>query len=222
MRRILLLTCLMATLGAQGSLRVVAVTRKGLPPFQVADRIYRLAGADAGSLRVGQRLLVRRAGLPKALGHLRITEVQGAEADSVFLPSGTAYPMKGDGATLELLAPLPDLPDPGPGPEALPAMLQPGIEAPPREGLLYFLPQQADLSPAGHQKLQAWIAAWGTTGRWAVQVPTTHALSPALQRRRAEALQGALRALGIAHAEVETAARAADGRYDPTWVRHWD
>lgn len=222
MRQILLLFCLTATLGAQAALRIVAVTRKGLPPYQLADRIYRLEGAETEALRVGQRLQVRREGRPQALGHLCVTEVQAGGAEATFQPSGALYPMKGDTAWLVLLPPLPEVPGPGIDPAPLPAGHSNLAEAPPREGLLYFLPQQSDLSPAGREKLQTWVAAWGTGGRWAVQLPATPALSPALQLRRAGTLQQALRTLGIPQAAVETGARTAEGRYDPAWIRHWD
>jgi hypothetical protein len=95
-------------------------------------------------------------------------------------------------------------------------------EAPPREGILYFLPQRAELSPAGLKKLEDWVQEWGSGGRWAVQVPTAKAIKATLQKQRAEALQASLRALGIEPVQVETQPRTAEGKYDPTWIRHWD
>jgi hypothetical protein len=66
------------------------------------------------------------------------------------------------------------------------------------------------------------VEAWGAAGRWAVQVPATKALKPALQKQRAESLQAALRSLGIEGAMMEGGPRTADGKYDPAWIRHWD
>jgi hypothetical protein len=99
---------------------------------------------------------------------------------------------------------------------------QTAVEAPPREGLLYFLPQRAELSPAGVKKLEDWVQEWGSGGRWAVQVPTAKAIKPVLQKQRAESLQAALRALGIEGVKLETDPRTTEGKYDPAWIRHWD
>ncbi len=99
---------------------------------------------------------------------------------------------------------------------------RPAAPAPPREGLLFFLPQNAELSPAGLQKLEGWVRAWGPGGRWAVQVPAAKGLRPALQKARAEALVAALTRLGIPEVQVQEEPRTTDGRYDPAWVRHWD
>ena len=70
--------------------------------------------------------------------------------------------------------------------------------------------------------MEAWVRAWGVGGRWAVQVPSAKALPAALQKRRAEVLQAALRSLGVAQAKVETEPRTTDGKYDPAWIRHWE
>lgn len=171
---------------------------------------------------MGDRLLVKRSGEPQAIGHLRVVEVRGDQCESHFEPKGSTYPMKGD---LALREELKWLPVPGPlNVDPLPRALHPAVshEAPPREGLLFFLPQQAELSPAGLKKLEAWVSDWGAEGRWAVQVPSAKALPAALQKRRAEALLAALRSLGVAEAKLETLPRTAEGRCDPAWIRHWD
>jgi hypothetical protein len=200
----------------------VAVERKGLPPYEAADRIYRLDGGLDRGLRVGHRLTVRRSGEPKPLGHLRVSEVRGAYAEARFEPAEAGYPMKGDLVWHEELGGMPAFPVLDADPMPVPARPGAAPEAPPREGLLFFLPQRAELSPAGQQKLRAWVEAWGASGRWVVQVPATRALKPALQKQRAESLQSALRSLGIEHAAVESGPRAAEGKYDPAWIRHWD
>jgi hypothetical protein len=211
-----------AVLGAQGPLHVVAVVRRGPPPYEAGDRYYRLDGGQNKGLRLGDRFIVKRAGDATTLGHLRLVEVHGQEADARFEPAGASYPMKGD---LVLRDVLKGIPAPSPvDPEPLPglALPLPKPEAPPREGLLFFLPQKADLSLAGLKKLEGWVAAWGIGGRWAVQVPTARALRPALQKERAEAVQHALRALGIEDVKVESEPRTAESKYDPVWVRHWE
>jgi len=222
MRCLLVSLGLACVLGAQVPLHIVAVERKGLPPYEAADRIYRLDGGQSRGLRVGDRLLVKRSGEPRAIGHVRVVEVRGEQCETLFEPSGSTYPMKGDLVLREELKwpPLAGPLDVDPLPVTSPPA--PASEAPPQEGLLFFLPQQADLSPAGLKKLETWVREWGAAGRWAVQVPSAKALSTALQQRRADTLQAALRSLGVEEAKVETAPRTSDGKYDPVWIRHWE
>jgi hypothetical protein len=213
---------LVSALGAQAPLHIVSVERRGLPPYEAADRTYGLDGGHARGLKVGDRLIVTRTGEALPLGHLRVTEVRGERSGAAFEPAGAAYPMKGDLAILEELLRIPEVPRLSVEPIPLVPAPRPSAVAPPREGLLFFLPQQAELSPAGLKKLEAWIAEWGPRGRWVVHVPSAKALKPVLQKLRAEALQAALHSLGIEHATVETQPRTADGQYDPAWIRHWD
>jgi hypothetical protein len=212
----------MGVLGAQAPLHVVSVERRGLPPYEATDRTYGLDGGQERGLKVGDRLLVKRVGEVAPLGHLRVTEVHGEHSGATFEPAGTAYPMKGDLAIREELQRLPEVLRFNAEPIPLVSAPRPSAVAPPREGVLFFLPQRADLSPAGLKKLETWIQEWGPDGRWVVHVPSAKALKPALQKSRAEALQAALHALGIEHATVETQPRTAEGRYDPAWIRHWD
>jgi len=222
MRCLLFCLSLSGALGAQIPFHIIAVERHGIPPYEPADRVYCLDGGQERGLRVGARLIVKRAGEVRALGHLQVTDIHGARAEAHFTPASSLYPMKGDLAIPDELKWLPDAGQLNA--EALPLLSvpSPAPEAPPREGLLFFLPQQAELSPAGVKKLEAWVEAWGIKGRWAVQVPSTKALKPTLQKQRAESLQAALRALGIDQVKLETEPRATEGKYDPTWIRHWD
>ncbi len=221
MRWFLLSLGLAGLLGAQVPLHIAAVERRGPPPYEVADRIYGVEGDHEG-LRVGDRLLVKRADAAVILGHLRVIESRPGRANALFEPLEASYPMKGDlvlrselrrlpaGSTLDP-APLVSLPKP-----------KASAEPPPREGLLFFLPGRSDLSIGGVRKLETWVESWGVGGRWAVQVPATKGIKPELQKLRAESLQAALRALGIELVAVETGLRTAEGLNHPTWVRHWD
>jgi len=222
MRRFLPCLGFAIALAAQAPLHVVGVERRGPPPYEAADRVYRVDGGLGQGLRVGDRLLVRRAGEAAPIGHLRVILVRGELSEARFEPAGTVYPMKGDLALREELKGIPSLValDVDPLPDVPRPLAKP--EAPPREGLLFFLPQKAELSLAGLKKLEAWVEAWGLGGRWAVQVPRAKALSPALQKERAESISHALRALGIQQVNVESEPRSAEGKYDPAWVRHWD
>jgi len=222
MRWSLLSLGLVSALGAQTPLHITSVERRGLPPYEASDRVYCLDGGRDQGLHVGDRLVVKRTGDAHPLGHLRVVEVRDKQADTHFEAAGSTFPMKGDLVVVQVLAWLPKVAavnlDPLPRPVA-PTVT---AEAPPREGVIYFLPQQAELSAAGVKKLEGWVKAWGRKGRWAVQVPAIKTLSPVLVKQRAEALQAALRALGIDQVSVESEPRTAEGKFDPTWIRHWD
>jgi hypothetical protein len=221
MRRYLLCLGLIGTLGAQAPLHIVSVERRGPPPYEQVDRIYGLDGGQDRGLHVGDRLVVKRVGEAVALGHLRVTLVRGERSEGTFESSADSYPMKGDLAIREELKRIPVVPlDADPIP--LVSTPRAATEAPPREGLLFFLPQRGELSPAGMKKVEGWVEAWGTGGRWTVLVPMAKALKPALQKQRAEALLHALRTLGIEQAAVESTPRTVEGKYDPAWIRHWD
>ncbi|MBP1771351.1 MAG: hypothetical protein H6P99_514 [Holophagaceae bacterium] len=222
MRWCLLCLALTGALGAQAPIRVVAVERRGLPPYEPADRIYRLDAGKARGLRVGDRLMVKRKGEPLALGHLQVIEVQADHTDARFDPVSSAYPMVGDLALLIELTWMPAGPVVDPEPLPVPAAPLRSAMAPPREGLLYFLPQRADLSPAGQKKVEAWVESWGRGGWWAVQVPTAKGVNAVLQQQRVDALLAALRACGVEAVTVERDPRTAEGQHDPAWLRHWE
>ena len=222
MRCFLLCLSLAGLLGAQAPLHIVAVERRGPPPYEVMDRIYGLDGGQDRGLRVGERLLVKRAGTAVILGHLRLIESRPDRANALFEPLEASYPMKGDLVLRSELRRLPAAPTLDPAPLVVLPKPQAASEPPPREGLLFFLPGRSNLSVGGVRKLEAWVESWGTGGRWAVQVPATKGIKPELQKLRAEALQAALRALSIEPVAVETGARTAEGPNQPTWVRHWD
>ncbi len=222
MRWFLVCLGLGGALGAQAPLHIVAVERKGLPPYESADRVYCLDGGQDRGLRVGDRLLVKRIGDIRACGHLWVTEVRSDQAGARYEPTESTYPMKGDLAVLDVLKRMPDAGRLNPDPLPLTSPPRSTPKAPPREGVLFFLPQQAMLSPAGVKKLEAWIEEWGREGQWSIQVPTAKAIQPVLQKQRAESLEAALRALGIEPVKLETDPRAVEGKYDPAWIRHWD
>jgi len=209
-------------LGAQTPLHIVAVERRGPPPYESEDRVYCLDGGQDHGLRVGDRLLVKRTGEARAFGHLWVTEVRGNQAGARYEPMESTYPLKGDLAILEVLKRMPEAGHLNL--DSLPLASPPATtpKAPPREGVLFFLPQQAELSPAGVKKLETWVEAWGRGGQWGIQVPTAKAIRPALQKQRIASLEAALRALGLEPVKVETDPRTTEGKNDPAWIRHWD
>jgi hypothetical protein len=222
MRWFLLSLGLAGLLGAQVPLHIVAVERRGPPPYEIADRIYGVAGDHDPGLRVGDRLLVKRADAAVILGHLRVIESRPGRANALFEPLEGSYPMKGDLVLRSELRRLPVASSLDPAPLVSLPKPKASTEPPPREGLLFFLPGRSDLSIGGVRKLETWVESWGAEGRWAVQVPATKGIKPELQKLRAESLQAALRALGIEPVAVETGLRTAEGLNHPTWVRHWD
>jgi hypothetical protein len=206
----------------QQPLHIMAIERKGLPPYESTDRVYCLDGGKDCGLRVGARLSVKRVGEARVCGHLWVTEVTSHQAGARYAPRDSTYPMKGDLATLDILKSMPEAGRLNPDP--LPVVSSPSAtpKAPPHEGVLFFLPQRAELSLAGVKKLEAWVQAWGREGQWSIQVPTAKAIKPALQKQRIESLEAALRALGIEQVKQETGARATESKYDPAWIRHWE
>src|SRR5512133_809347 len=161
MRWLLVCSGRVGVLHAQVSLHVIAGERRGPPPYEAADSSDRLDGGQNRGLRLGDRLIVKRMGEVTALGHLRVTVIHGTQAEARFEPTTSVYPMKGDLALWEELKWMPESPrlDADPIPVASPPRA--AVEAPPREGILYFLPQRAELSPAGLKKLEDWVQAWG-------------------------------------------------------------
>jgi hypothetical protein len=222
MRRFLFCLGFSSLLFAQAPLRVVSVDRRGLPPYEASDRLYRLDGGTDRGLRAGNRLLVKRAGETTALGHFQVLAVRAGECEASFEPSGATFPMKGDLALREELKAIPAAPSLEPGTLMVPEGPRSSPEPPPQEGVLFFLPHQGELSPAGVRKLEAWAEAWGASGHWTIQVPAVKTVKPALQKRRAESLLGALRALGIEHVELGREPRVGEGKYEPVWIRHRD
>ncbi len=217
-----LLLCFGLPLGAQAPFTIVAVERKGLPPYEENSRVYRLDGGETRGLKLGDRLSVRRTG-EGAFALLRIVELKAEWALGVVDPPTGGAPMKGDlalKAELEAIPPLPvlrnpDLPMPK-GPTST------GVEAPPQEGLLWFLPQSTELSPAGVAKVMGWVEAWGKDGRWCIQVGAAAGADERRRKARAQAVVEALHSLGIAEAAVELTARTAEGPHHPVWVQRRD
>jgi hypothetical protein len=217
----LLVACLVAPLLAQAPLHIVGVERRGLPPYEEGARLYRLDGGEGSGLKLGDRLTVRRLG-GSTLALLKVVELKADWCLGVLDGVSTEAPMKGDFVLKSELSPLPVLSaqrDPltawptGPRPSSL--------EAPPREGLIWFLPGSSELSPAGLAKVTGWVQAWGRDGRWSVLVGTAKECPKALREARGRALAEALKALGI-EAAPALAERGVEGANHPAWVQRRD
>lgn len=217
MRFLLLIAALLPPLAAQSTFTIVAIERRGLPPYEDDRRLYRLDGGEERDLRPGDFLVFRRAGQGIA-GRLRVTEVRKGWSLAVLDAAPFGAPMRGDSVQKTVLARIPDVPAPPPDLPKAAAVPLPGTEAPPREGLLWFLPASAELSPAGQAKLAAWVEAWGREGRWRVVVGTARTATEALREARGKTLAELLRAVHV-EAEVLLEDRSADGPNHPTWIQ---
>lgn len=208
----------------QAPLRILSVERRGMPPYEEGGpRLYRLDGGENRGLHVGDRLQIRRMG-EGYLGHLKVLEVRAEWALASLEAHATGYPLRGDMVIRDELAPLPGLPAFPDRPSLLAPAPAKGSssEAPPQEGLLWFLPASGELSPAGLGKLAGWVQAWGATGRWAVQLPDDERVAEALREARFESLKEALVRLGVHELERQGGARRAEGANHPVWIRRWD
>lgn len=224
MRILLLASLLMLPLGAQAPLRIVAVERRGIPPYEEGTpRLYRLDGGENRGLHLGDRLQIRRLG-EGYLGHLKVVELRAEWALASLEANAVGYPLRGDMVIREELTALPGLPAFGGRPhlEAPAPAKGSSAEAPPQEGLLWFLPVSREVSPAGLGKLAGWVQAWGASGRWAVQVPEDERVAEAMREARFESLKEALLRLGVHEVERQGGVRKQDGDNHPIWIRRWD
>lgn len=133
-----MLATLPALPAASPPLAVAQVVREGLPPYEDAERRYRLEGDGAAQLRPGQVLLLVRPGEPRVLGLLEVVSVAPDHALARLSRAGATFPMKGDLVVpREPLPTLPALPEERPlpaaglHPPAVPVLPEPPEPAPP-------------------------------------------------------------------------------------------
>jgi hypothetical protein len=222
MKLLLSFMLMTAALHAAAPLTVVNVVREGQPPYEDADRLYRVEGDGSDQLRPGRVLLLMRAGDPRPMGQLEVVKTGPGYALAKVRKAGATYPMKGDQAVpREPLRTLPSLPSPGrPLAIALALPAAPALPVPPpgaahREPI-FFLPEQATLTPAARSKLKAWVATWGRAGRWVLALPTAQP-SP-LTEARVTALREELTRLGVPKVELDANAPVPPGKYPAVYV----
>lgn len=129
MRRALGLALIALPLVAGEALHIVAVERKGWPPFEDDRRVYRIEGGEVSRLRVGERLTLQRQGSSVDPGRLKVAAVAPGYAEAYLERRGSAYPLRGDVAEAPQGLPLPRIPALQPGPDLRPA--QPRLQPPP-------------------------------------------------------------------------------------------
>lgn len=210
-----------AALHAGAPLAVTGVVREGLPPYEDSERLYRLEGDGCDRLRPGQILLPVRPREPRPLGQLEVVKAGPAFALARMSRPGATFPMKGDLAVpREPLRRLPALPETGAPLAQAPRPGEPALPPPPpgaahREAI-FFLPDQAVLTPGARAKLKAWVSAWGRAGRWVLALPPEQP-SP-LTEARVTALREELGRLGVPKVELGSAEQAPPGKYPAVFV----
>jgi hypothetical protein len=235
-------------------LRIVAVLRVGLPPYEDEDRFYRLEGDGCETLRVGEVLGLQRFGDRRQLGVLKIVELHGHDALARLMKRGDTYPLKGDLVIrAEKPHPLPSMPTsessawspaerlgphrslkplqppvvaaPALKPLIKPVVAEPAVLKPPplvvhpvesRRQVLYFLKQDASLSPGAYAKLKLWVQEWGSDGQWIVAAPGGG--DAVLSQERIRVIKEELLKLGVGALEVRPSPQETPGKYETVYV----
>lgn len=217
-------------LAAAPPLQVVGVVRSGMPPYDEAERLYRLEGQGARTLHLNEYLTLRRAGEQRPLGRLQVTALKDEYALAKLTTPGETYPLKGDLIVRhEMAAGLPVFP----GMTLLTRLRPPGefalrtlhIKIPKspstekfHQETIYFLKGNAELSPAAQIKLKVWVESWGLEGRWILRVPEDPQIPESLSQARVEALKKALSLLGVSGIERGPLAPKGRSRFDSVHV----
>lgn len=230
MRQMLLGFFLGPMLAAAPPLQVAGVVRSGMPPYDEAERLYRLEGQGAQALHLNEYLTLRRTGERRTLGRLQVTALKDGYALARLTTPGETYPLKGDfivrherAARLPIqqgLAPdtrLRPLGDLAPRVPQLPIPRSPSPGKTHQEPI-FFLKGSAELSPAALVKLRAWVGAWGLEGRWVLRMPEDPQVPATLSQARVEALKQALGQLGVSGVDMDWQAAAVPSRFDSIHV----
>ncbi len=220
-----LLLLLLASLGCTlpSQLHVAAVEETGLPPYTPESRVYLLGGEGAQHLKPGDVVALSRASDFRTSGRLRVFDLRHGQVLARLVEVGETHPMVGDVAIRNLPVPLPMLPPPAATPiwpeaEALSPRGPVGAPQAAHREALRFTPGASALSPAGQEKLAAWVEAWGQFGTWRVEVPQDAAADPAVLLARGEGLRERIRQLGVKSVELRTVPPVPRERFDVAFV----
>jgi len=151
MRLLILALCLMMCSSLPGEatdpLRIVAVVRQGLPPYEEGERLYRLEGDGCALLKVAETLVLRRTGEKVSPGRLKVMEAHWDHAMAILAEAGDTYPLIGDLALrIDPPAPLPPVLASGPV-ETKPTPDSLGVRSPVREA-----PKEAPIAIAAKEE----------------------------------------------------------------------
>lgn len=205
-------------LAAAEPLRIVAVERQGLPPYEDDQRLYRLTGRSG--LSPGEFLELSRPGSRARPGRLRVQQATSRGVLATLALRGDTYPLKGDQA---LPLDRPNLPGLPPALSlASASLLEATVPVVPREPRylrepLYFLPGDATVSPMGRAKAEAWVREFGE-GYWTLDIPSPKGKPSRLDEARAKALEAVLKATGLKAVQVRTVPPAPGQRENAIFV----
>lgn len=219
MRRLILLCPFLLTLAFAGPpLRITSVERRGEPPYENSERLYRVAGDGLGELKIGSNLDIRRKNERRRLGRLEVVSVgQGFVLTRIAAP-GETYPLVGDLVVPRDIRPkaLPRIPDLDPNP--LPPLTRLAPQEPQASLRLlepvFFLRGDSALSPGGEQKLESWVQAHGKDGHWFLLWPADPRQREDVVQARCQALKTALEKLGVSAVEIRKGAFDSHEKYD--------
>lgn len=235
MKGLLALFISLGLLQAGQPLHVACVVRQGLPPYEEeSQKFYRLEGDGCESLNIGELISLARPAEKRRIGRLKVTVVKGSYALAIVESPGETFPLRGDLVVRqEKLLQLPALPEPTAEvlatdvgvhepqvPEEvkrLPSMSAAEVAASKREPI-YFLKDDAHLSPGALRKLAGWVEAWGKEGLWFLAFPAQPSPSSELCRSRAEALKTELKQLGVERVEEHVLPTTEPGPYQAVYV----
>ena len=217
MRPFLALCLTTALLQAGTPLAVVRAVREGQPPYEDDQRLYRLEGDGVEQLEPGALLLLVRPREQGPMARLEVVRRQPGFALARINRPGASFPLRGDLAILrEPLRTPPPLPGPMPALGPAPGAWAPASPSLPVPGAahrepIFFLQDDAGLTPGAKAKLKAWVAAWGRTGHWVLALPPGSA-GP-LAQARISALRDELGRLGVPRIEVGSVPQDPPGKY---------
>lgn len=217
--RLLSLWLCVASLAASEPLRIVAVERQGLPPYEDDRRLYRLQGQ--AHVSAGELLELKRPGTKDHLGRLRVVRTTPDGVLALLDRRGDTFPLKGDVALHWEMADVPGLPTG----EAITQVAMPNLPAltVPREPRqlwepLFFLPGDATLSPLGRAKVEGWAHEFGE-GRWTLECPRAKGASARLLNARMKAVRQVLEAAGVRGIQIRTVPEPPGQRRETVFVR---
>lgn len=219
MRILPILLCSLGLFAAE-PLRIVAVERQGLPPYEDDQRIYRLQGASRVSQ--GEILQLSRPGGWAQPGRLRVLLSRPDGVLATLERRGSTYPLKGDVALHSELGGLPEVPSPkelSPVPSVQGTALTVPREPRALKEALFFLPGDATLSPLGRAKVDAWAREYGK-GQWTLEIPAGKGQATRLDGSRAKALKAALEAAGAKPVQIKGLGPQPGQRANAVFIRY--
>jgi hypothetical protein len=102
-------------------------------------------------------------------------------------------------------------PPPGPAPSA-------AVVAVSKRQPIFFLKENASLSPGALEKLRVAVLTWGAEGRWLLGYPGIMGAVSPLQQQRLEGLRAELVRLGVGNIEFQLQSPEGPSRYDVVYV----